>query len=103
MSQKNPDAPVMMNAHFQPCSKPNQIRHEGTNSAAIIAPALEPELKIAVARGRSRLGNHSATVLIEAGKFPASPTPKKLRRRQCMETKWPTNALAIPKMDQSRS
>ena len=36
-----------------------------------------PELKIPVAKARSRLGNHSATALMEPGKFPASPIPSK--------------------------
>ena len=75
----------------------------GTSSAATIAPAFEPLLKMAVASARSRFGNHSATVLIEAGKFPASPTANKLRIKTWRMIKFPTNALAIPKMDQSVS
>jgi len=35
-----------------------------------------PELKIPVANARSLRGNHSATALIAAGKFPASPSPR---------------------------
>src|SRR5436305_218961 len=35
----------------------------------------EPALKIPVANARSRPGNHSATVLIDAGKLPDSPRP----------------------------
>ena len=77
------------------------MRHHGTKRAAIIAPKFEPLLKIAVARARSRLGNHSATVLIEAGKFPASPTANRLRMTICIVTSFPTNALAIPKKDQT--
>ena len=50
-----------------------------------MAPKLEPLLKMPVARARSRLGNHSATVLMEAGKLPASPMPKALRTRTCIE------------------
>ena len=34
-----------------------------------------PELKIPVASARSHFGNHSATVLIAAGKLPDSPSP----------------------------
>ncbi len=65
-------APVIMNAHCQPhCEAIN-----GTVSGARIAPTLAPELKIPVADARSFLGNHSATVLIAAGKLPASLTPK---------------------------
>ena len=48
----------------------------GTVSGAIIAPILAPELKIPVAKALSFFGNHSATVLIAAGKFPASVNPK---------------------------
>ncbi len=42
---------------------------------------LVPELKMPVAKARSLLGNHSATVLMEAGKLPASPRPRKKRAR----------------------
>ena len=38
-----------------------------------------PELKIPVASARSFWGNHSATVLIDAGKLPASPKPSAKR------------------------
>jgi membrane-bound serine protease (ClpP class) len=38
-----------------------------------------PALKIPVASARSFFGNHSETVLIEAGKFPASPRPRTKR------------------------
>ena len=38
-----------------------------------------PELKMPVAKARSRFGNHSATVLIAAGKLPASPSPSRNR------------------------
>src|SRR6478735_9611754 len=48
---------------------------KGTVNGATIAPMLEPELKIPVARALSFFGNHSATVLMDAGKFPASPKP----------------------------
>ncbi len=74
--------------------------HHGTNSAATIAPKLEPLLKMAVASARSRLGNHSATVLMDAGKLPASPTANALRTATCIITSCPTKALAMPKMDQ---
>ncbi len=75
--------------------------HQGTNRAAIIAPKLVPLLKMPVARARSRFGNHSATVLIEAGKLPPSPMPNALRTRMCMATRRPTKALAIPNTDQT--
>ena len=47
-------------------------RIKGIIRAQIIAPIFEPELNIPVANARSFLGNHSATVLIEAydGVFP---------------------------------
>ena len=77
--------------------------HHGTNSAATMAPKFEPLLKMPVARARSRLGNHSATVLMEAGKLPASPTANALRTRMCIVTSRPTKALAMPKMDQTMS
>ena len=64
-----------------------------------MAPQLEPLLKMPVARARSRLGNHSATVLMEAGKLPASPMPKALRIKMCMVSSRPTKALRMPKMD----
>src|SRR6476661_2565258 len=41
-----------------------------------MAPILEPELKMPVARALSFLGNHSAVVLIAAGKLPDSVKPK---------------------------
>ena len=59
--------------------------HHGTKIAATMAPKFEPALKMAVAKARSRLGNHSATVLIEAGKLPASPMPNALRTAMCIE------------------
>ena len=40
---------------------------------------LAPELNIPVASARSFLGNHSAVVLMAAGKLPASPKPNKPR------------------------
>src|SRR5436305_13867159 len=49
---------------------------KGTASGAKIAPTFEPELKMPVARARSFFGNHSATVLIAAGKLPASLNPR---------------------------
>src|SRR5437868_15463612 len=44
-----------------------------------MAPTFEPELKMPVASARSFFGNHSATVLIEAGEVPASPRPREKR------------------------
>src|SRR5687767_14109409 len=70
-SHRNPIAPVAMNAHSQPQVS---VIH-GTTIGVTSAPTLVPALKIPVAVARSRLGNHSATILIEPGKFPASPSP----------------------------
>src|SRR5690625_4886546 len=55
---------------------PSSITNKGRTSGMIVAPTLVPELKIPVAKALSFLGNHSATVLIQEGKFPASPIPK---------------------------
>jgi len=66
-----------------------------------MAPTFAPLLKRAVARARSRRGNHSVTVLMEAGKLPASPMPKALRTAMCITVRCPTNALRIPKIDQT--
>ena len=75
MSQIKPDAPSTMNADCQP-----KLRNShGTSSGAKIEPTLEPELKMPVATERSLGGNHSATVLIAAGKFPDSPRPSATR------------------------
>ncbi len=68
-----------------------------------MAPKFEPLLKMPVARARSRLGNHSATVLMDAGKLPASPTPNALRTKTCIITNRPTKALRIPNIDQMMS
>src|SRR5204862_3723847 len=64
-----------MNAHGQPHSR----AIPGTTSGVMTAPTFEPELKMPVASARSFFGNHSATVLIEAGKLPASPRPSEKR------------------------
>src|ERR1017187_4938952 len=73
--QTNPAPPRPPNAHRQPNSS---VSH-GTRSGATMAPAFDPELKTPVAKARSRFGNHSATVLIAAGKLPASPSPSRKR------------------------
>src|SRR5256885_2204283 len=52
---------------------------QGTSSGAMIAPVLVPALKIPAARARSRLGNHSATVLMAPGKLADSPSPSRAR------------------------
>ena len=75
ITQMNPMAPVRTNAH----RLPRWIAIHGTMSGAMIAPMLVPELKMPVARARSDFGNHSATVLIAAGKLPDSPRPRPKR------------------------
>src|ERR1700722_8975044 len=77
--------------------------HQGTNSDAAIAPRFEPELKMPVAKALSRFGNHSATVLIDAGKLPPSPKPNALRISMCVQTRLPAKAFRIPKPDQTES
>src|SRR4029079_8566434 len=71
----NPSAPVVMNAARQPHVS---VIH-GTMIGVMIAPTFDPALKIPVASARSLEGNHSATVLIDAGKLPDSPNPRAKR------------------------
>src|SRR6185437_5472812 len=63
--------PVNTNAQRQP----SLAAMSGTTSGATVAPRFEPELKMPVASALSFLGNHSATVLMPAGKLPDSPNP----------------------------
>ena len=56
--------------------QPNVTVTQGTTAGATTAPMLAPELKMPVARALSLLGNHSATVFMAEGKFPASARPK---------------------------
>src|SRR3954465_11930255 len=51
----------------------------GTKYAAASAPTFVPALKMPVANARSFRGNHSAVVLMAAGKFPDSPKPRAAR------------------------
>lgn len=71
----NPMAPTIRNAS----SQPHCLAMKGTERGARIAPTLEPELKIPVAKERSRLGKYSAVALIADGKLPASPTASTIR------------------------
>ena len=80
----------MMKAACQP--KASAIH--GMTRGAPTAPTSEPELKIPVARARSFFGNHSATVLIAAGKFPASVMPSANRATPNPSTE-PASACAI--------
>ena len=74
-SHSRSSAPVAMNAQRHP----SQRVIAGTSSAATITPTLLPALKIPVASARSFCGNHSATALTAAGKFPDSPAPSRAR------------------------
>ncbi len=51
----------------------------GMVAGATIAPTFAPELKMAVAKARSRCGNQHATALIAAGKLPPSLKPSATR------------------------
>src|ERR1041384_2883983 len=74
-SQIKPITPVRIKASNQPQAS----TISGTSSGVASAPTLVPALKIPVASARSFFGNHSATVLIDAGKLPASPKPSAKR------------------------
>src|SRR5688572_28378680 len=84
--------PVMINAHFHP----QATVIYGTVNGASTAPIFVPELKIRVAKARSFLGNHSATVFMAAGKFADAVTPNALRAtikpRVLLTSAWPTAA-----------
>src|SRR6185436_17173919 len=77
ISQPKPRSPVRMNAQYQP----NRTVMNGTVIGVITAPMLVPALNTPVANARSLRGNHSATVLIAAGKFPDSPSPSMKRTK----------------------
>src|SRR6185295_7131035 len=74
-SQAKPSRPVATKAHCQPQCRVTQ----GTTRGVRSAPTFVPELKMPVASARSWRGNHSATVLMAAGKLPASPRPSAKR------------------------
>ena len=76
-SQAKPSTPVRMNAQYQP----NCTVIHGTVIGVITAPMFVPALKMPVANARSLRGNHSATVLIAAGKLPDSPMPSRKRTK----------------------
>src|SRR5688572_8802656 len=87
--QKNPVSPVKTKAHCQPQASVIQGTASGVNSA----PTFVPELNIPVASARSFFGNHSATVLIDAGKLPASPSPS--RKRTIMKPTTEANEVVV--------
>ena len=53
-----------------------------TIGAAAAAPRAVPELKIPTAMARSRTGNHSVTVLTQAGMLAASAAPSRNRQNE---------------------
>ena len=55
--------------------QPNDKAIKGMTSAATAPPTLEPLSKMATAKLRSWLGNHSATVLLAPGQLKPSPMP----------------------------
>src|SRR5258707_11967838 len=66
----------------------------GMAAGAMMAPTFAPELKMAVAKARSRFGNQRATALMAEGKFPPSLTPSATRAVKKPPTE-PTSACAI--------
>src|SRR4051812_36762100 len=75
MSHRKPAPPARRNVDRHPHAAAMNGMVNGAPTAAMLAP----ELKIAVASARSRLGNHCAVALIADGKFPASPKPRAKR------------------------
>ena len=74
-SHTSPTAPSTTKHRRQPITTATAT----TSGGVITAPMFEPQLNQPVASARSFLGNHSATVLTAAGKFPASPMPRMIR------------------------
>ncbi len=66
----------------------------------MMAPTFAPALNTPVAKALSLLGNHSAVVLIAAGKLPDSPRPSPNRATQkpIRLKAGRTRAWSIPKM-----
>src|SRR4051812_39913363 len=75
MSQRKPAAPATMKVERQP----KWPAMTGIVSGAKTVATEAPELKMEVAKARSRLGNHWAVALMAEGKFPASPKPSPRR------------------------
>src|SRR5438067_5505021 len=83
-----------MNVVRQPYARLSQTISGG----ATVEPIAAPLLKIAIPNARSRIGNHSATVLAAPGQFPASPNPS--TKRNALKLANPrANAWAIAAMD----
>ncbi len=60
-----------------------------------------PELKMPVANARSFFGNHSAVVLIAAGKLPPSPSPSR-NRAMAKPAAAPVSATKLRPVEASR-
>src|ERR1700760_5033203 len=86
-NQPNPSIPENTKDQRQP----KTIAIQGITRAARAPPTLEPLSKIATARLRSSLGNHSATVLLAPGQLKPSPIPSRNRNAAT-----PTTELAKP-------
>ena len=77
-------APVTKKTDRQPqCRATN-----GTINGVTTTATLQPALKIPVASARSFFGNHSAIALMQAGKFPDSPSPRATRAAPKPITEW---------------
>ena len=63
-----------------PSASQMPTRSRESTRAAKAPPTLEPLSKMATARLRSSLGNHSATVLLAAGQLKPSPMPRRKRK-----------------------
>ena len=81
VSQTKPKAPVARN----PARQPQRSAMIETIGAAAIEPSAVPELKMPMARARSRMGNHSLTARIPPVKLPGSNTPSTNRETE----NWP--------------
>src|ERR1017187_352476 len=99
-SQMNPMDPHTTNVGrhaSRPRGPVKASTRTGTTAAGSMLPTLAPELKMLVARARSFLGNHSATVLIQAGKLAASQIPRRnMAAPKCIaECAKPGNMAAV--------
>ena len=75
-------------------SQPQLTAIHGTVKGAKMAPTLDPELNTPVASERSFFGKYSATALMAAGKFQASPIAR--NDLEIMKPKMETGTAAIP-------
>src|ERR1700733_14334134 len=94
-NQTNPSAPENRNDHRQP----KAIAIQGIAIAANAPPTLDPLSKIATARLRSSLGNHSATVLLAPGQLKPSPIPSRKRNKAKLKTE-PAKPVSMFTRDQ---